>query len=88
MRLYKDHVLRGIVSIDGGRGSVVRELEFKSENPGFDPLVERGEGQWVFLSLRFISCADLFVPDHLSCVRLAPKLVRTFKIPYPSVVKE
>ena len=36
---------------------------------------------------RFDSCADLCVFDPSSCVRYALKLVRTLKIPYPSVVK-
>ena len=34
-------------SEDGGRGSVVRDLEFKSEDPGFDPLVGQGKGQFL-----------------------------------------
>ena len=46
----------------GGRGSVVRESEFKPEDPGFDPLAGQGE-EYIFLSLRVNSCADLFVPD-------------------------
>ena len=40
------------------------------------------------LSCRVNSCADLFVPESPSCVRHAPKVMRTLKIPYPSVVKE
>ena len=30
----------------GGHSSVVRASEFKTEDPGFDPLVEQGEGQF------------------------------------------
>ena len=30
---------------DGGRSSGASELEFKSEDPGFDPLAEQGEQQ-------------------------------------------
>ena len=70
----------------GCTSSVVRESEFKSEDPGFNPLAGQGEGQ-VFLSLRVDSCADLFVPDLPSCVWHAPKFMRTLKILYPSVVK-
>ena len=29
---------------DGGRSSVVRAAGFKSDDPGFDPLEEQGEG--------------------------------------------
>ena len=70
---------------------VVTALEFKAEDPGFDP--QAGQcGTTVFLSLRVNSCADLFVPDpppfFKICVWHTPKFVRTLKIPYPSVVKE
>ena len=37
--------------VDGGRSSVVRESEFKSEGPGFDPLVGQGVGQ-IFFSIQ------------------------------------
>ena len=68
---------------------MVRESEFKSEDPGFDPLAGLGNKQVCFLSLRVkLSCADLFVSHPPSCVRHAPKFVRTLKILYPSVVKE
>ena len=76
-----------ITYIYGGRSSVVSEPEFKSEDPGFDPLVGQRKGQFL-LPLRVNSCADLFVSDLPSCVRHALKLLRTLKIPYPSVVKE
>ena len=51
-----------------GRGSVFRESEFISEDPGFDPLAGQGEGHFFFLSLRVNSCADFFMPDPPSCV--------------------
>ena len=35
---------------DGGRGSVVRASQFKSEDPGFDPLAGQGEEQFFYLS--------------------------------------
>ena len=47
---------------------MVRESEFKSEDPVFNPLVGQDEGQL----LRVNSCADLFVPEppHLcACYR-------------------
>ena len=65
---------------------MVRTLEFKSEDPEFDPVAGQGVGQ--FLSLQVNSCADFFVPDPPSCLWHAPTFVRTLKIPYPSVVKE
>ena len=60
--------------------------EFKSEDPGFDPLA--GHGEEVFLCLSVNSCANLFVPDPPSCVQHALKFVRKLKISYPSVIKE
>ena len=63
-----------------GRRSVVRESEFKSG--------DRGRVRPVFLSLRVNSCGDFFVSGAPSCVRHAPKIVRTVKIPHRSVVKE
>ena len=54
-----------------GRSSVVKTSEFKSEDPGFDPL--EGQGP-------LNSGADLFVPDSPSCVRHAPKFVCTLKM--------
>ena len=42
----------------------------------------------MFLPLRVNSCADLFAPDPPSCIRHAPKCVRTLKIPHSSVAKE
>ena len=44
----------------GERGWVVSASEFKSEDPGFDPLVGSVRGA-VFLCLGVNSCADLFV---------------------------
>ena len=71
---------------DRRHSSVVRTLEFKSEDPEFDPVAGQGVGQ--FLSLQVNSCADFFVSDPPSCLWHAPKFVCTLKIPYPSVVKE
>ena len=45
-----------------GRGSVVGESEFKSEDPGFDLMAGTGRGA-VFMSLQVKSCADFCVPD-------------------------
>ena len=70
-----------------------RALEFKSEDPGFDPLMGQGETHWhrtVFLFLRVNSCTDLFVPDTPSCVQhvhACTVFERMLKIPNPSVVK-
>ena len=62
-------------ALNRGHSSVVRELEFKSKDPGFDPLVGMlysallystllySTLETVFLSLQVNSCADLFVPD-------------------------
>ena len=36
-----------VVFLGGGRSSVVRELEIKPEDPGFDRLAGQGEGQLV-----------------------------------------
>ena len=56
---------------DGGRGSVVRESNFKSEDPGFDPLAGQVEGSaFSLLSLRVNSCADLFASDRPLCIVL------------------
>ena len=41
---------------------MVSAAEFKSDDPGFDPLAGQGKKQF-FLSLRVNTCADLFVPD-------------------------
>ena len=47
----------------GGRRSVATESEFKSEDPGFDPLAGQGAvSNSLFMSVRINSCADLFVP--------------------------
>ena len=70
---------------DGGRSSVINASEFQPEVPGFDYLA--GQSENFFMSLRINSCADLFVPNALSCVQHAPKFVRTLKIPYSSVVE-
>ena len=49
--------------VGGGRGSVVRESELQSEDPGFDALAGAGR-EPVFSSLRVASGADLFVRAH------------------------
>ena len=66
----------------GDVGSVVRESELKYENPGFGPLAGQGREQ--------SSCPpeSTLVPDSPSCVRYAPKCVRTLNTLYPSVIKE
>ena len=38
--------LRSLKCCAGGRGSLVRQSEFKAEDPGFDPLAEQGEEQF------------------------------------------
>ena len=72
---------------DEGRGSVVRESEFKSEDPGFNPLVGQGEVQFFWPCESTVVQISLCLHDPPSCVRHAPKFVRTLKIPYPPVVK-
>ena len=59
-----------------GHGSVVTESEFKSKDPGFDPLAGRSEEQFFCPSVN--SCAHLFVPDPPLSVRHTPTFVRTF----------
>ena len=51
---------------NGGRGPVVRELEFKSKDPGFEPLVGQGEEQF------FCPSESTLVQ---TCVCLTPLLV-------------
>ena len=63
-------------------GCSCRALEFKSEDPGFDPLAGQGERQFFYPS------ESNLVPDPPSCARYTVKFVRTLKIPYPSVIKE
>ena len=42
-----DYVSHDCFGEDGGRSStVIRASEFKSEDPGFNPLVEQGEGEF------------------------------------------
>ena len=72
-----------------GSSSVVRESEFKSEYPGFDPLVKQGEVQVFFYpseSILVQTCLCL-TPIRVYA-RHAPKCVRTLNIPYPSVVTQ
>ena len=54
-----------------GCSSVVSASEFKSKDPGFNPLVLQGEGQY-FCPSRVNSCADLCVPyPHFVCTARA-----------------
>ena len=66
---------------------MVCESEFKSDDPGFDPLVGQGEGQFFYPSESTLvqACLCLTPP---SCGQPAPTFMRTLKILYPSVVKE
>ena len=48
----------------GGHSSVVSASEFKSKDPGFDPLVGQGEGHFLYPSESTL-CAELFVPDMI-----------------------
>ena len=76
----------GWVQKDGGRRSVIRESELKSEDRGFDPLADQDEKHFLCPSESTLvhTCLDL-TPLR---VRHSPKFVRTLKIPYPYVVKE
>ena len=61
---------------------MVRESQFKSEEPGFDPLVGQGRGDcFLFCPSESMSREDVSVPDSSSCVRHVFKCVRTLKIP-------
>ena len=66
-----------------GRSSVVTASEFKSEDPGFDPV---GGDSFSIPPSQLLCRFDY--PDPPWCVRHAPTFVRTLKIPYPSVVTE
>ena len=61
----------------------LRESEFKSENPGFNLLVEQGAVREFFCPSELTpeSCADLFVPDLPLCEWHAPKFVHMLMIP-------
>ena len=48
---------------------MVFSVEFKCEDLGFDPVVGQGEGHF-FLTLRVNSCADLFVPQSQTLLRV------------------
>ena len=54
---------------------------FKSEDPGFDPLAEQGERQF-FCPSESTLVQTCFAPDPPFCVRHAPKYVRMLKISY------
>ena len=42
--------VRSLQNRDKGRSSVVKASDFKSEDPGFDPLAEQGDEQLVYLT--------------------------------------
>ena len=48
---------------NGGRTSVVRELEFKSVDPGFDPLAGQGGVQFFWPASESTLVQTCFVPD-------------------------
>ena len=58
---------------------MVSASEFKSEDPGFDPLAVQDEK--VFLSFRDNSCTDLFVPDHHFVCTAHTQICAHFKDP-------
>ena len=68
---------------DGGRSSVVSASDFKFEDPGFDPQVGQGAGQFLYPSEATLVQTCLYPPPTPFFV-----VVCTLKIPYPSVVKE
>ena len=69
------------------RGSVVSASEFNSEDPGFDPLVGQGEGQFFYPSESIVVQTCLCPPLRVQ-YGTHPKFVRMLKIPYPSVAKK
>ena len=73
-------------TVHGCHGSVVRESEFKSEDPGFDPWAGQGEGQF-FCPSEVNSYVDLFLLDPPSCVQHAPKICAHVKDPISSCCK-
>ena len=56
-------------------------LKFKSEDPGFDPQVGQGEGQFLYSSESTLVQTCSVVPEPPSCVRHAHTLLRMLKIP-------
>ena len=63
----------------------------RNSNPkttGFDPLVGQGEAEKAFMSHRVNSCSCLTPPPNSCVLRHAPNVLRTLKLPHPSVVKE
>ena len=60
----------------GGRSSVVRESEFKPEDPGFDPMAGQIEEQIVCTSSEstFVQTCLVRAHDHPSYVRHAPQV--------------
>ena len=70
-----------------GRGSVARESEFKSEDPGFNPLVGQGEEQFLCSSeSALVKTCLCLIP--LRVYSMHPHyFVRTLMITYPSVEK-
>ena len=66
----------------GGSSSVVSASEFKSEDPGFEPLARQGERRF-FCPSESTSVQTCWCLTPLLCVWHAPKFVRTLKIRYP-----
>ena len=85
------HAMPVLVTVmDGGRSSVVRASGLKSEDPWFDPLAGKGEGQFVcpFESTVLQACLCLTDPPIRVHGTHPHYCVCTLNIPYPSVVKE
>ena len=84
------YIIIDIYAIYWGRSSVVTASEFKSEDPGFNPLAGQGGeggGQLFCPSESALSARLVCACDPPSCVWHVPIRVRTLKTPYPSVVK-
>ena len=72
---------------------MVRASDFKSEDPGFDPLAEQGEVRVVVYpseSTLVQTCLGLISPPQslLNVYGTYPHLMRTLRIPYLSVAKK
>ena len=66
-----------LLTSDGGHSSVVRVLEFKSEDPGFDPLMGQGQRQFFCPSKSTLAKDEINVPIALSSFRDKSTLVQT-----------
>ena len=68
---------------------MVSASEFKSEDPGFDPLAEQGDELVFSVPSSQLLCRLVYAsPPFVCTARQALKFVRTLKILCPSVVKE